>query len=310
MAAAQELPTAEAARVWLARLLVPVTGFMLLLGALVTSTGSGMAAPDWPTAFGEMFPQLRGGLLYEHGHRLTGMVLGFLTMAFAAWTWRVDPRPPIRRLSVVLLVLVVAQGLLGMLTVRYQLKQPWISVFHALGGPAVFCLAIVQAMGVHEAHPALRQTAGDRGLRTLAGLALVVAFSQLFLGALLRHYRTADGIVAHLVGAVFVVITQWLLLGRVFERHRATPPIESLGVAVVLVLCFQVFLGFAALVLKYLTPRDPEPHWTIVVSTSAHVLGGALLLGFTTAMAVRAARLGHPLLAADAQPSVTPRLAP
>ena len=108
---------------------------------------------------------------------------------------------------------------------------------------------------------------------------------------------------------MFVVITQWLMLGRVFERHRHVPAIESLGVAVVLVLCFQVFLGFAALVLKYMTPRDPEPHWTIVVSASAHVLGGALLLGYTTALTVRAARLGQPAPIPDVHSAVA-RLAP
>ena len=49
---------------------------LIFVGGLVTSTGSGLAVPDWPLSFGQVFPPMVGGVLYEHGHRLVGRVGG------------------------------------------------------------------------------------------------------------------------------------------------------------------------------------------------------------------------------------------
>src|SRR5436309_6777099 len=42
---------------------------LLFLGGLVTSTGSGLAVPDWPLSVGQAFPPMVGGVLFEHGPR-------------------------------------------------------------------------------------------------------------------------------------------------------------------------------------------------------------------------------------------------
>src|SRR4051812_5506157 len=69
------------------------TVLLLLAGSLVTSTGSGLAVPDWPTTYGWnmfTFPPSKwvGGILYEHGHRLIASTVGFLTIILAVWLWR------------------------------------------------------------------------------------------------------------------------------------------------------------------------------------------------------------------------------
>ena len=46
------------------------TAVLLFVGGLVTSTGSGLAVPDWPLSYGQVFPRMTGGVLFEHGHRL------------------------------------------------------------------------------------------------------------------------------------------------------------------------------------------------------------------------------------------------
>ena len=46
--------------------------FLLFAGAQVTSTGSGLAVPDWPLSYGMFFPPMIGGIFYEHGHRIDG----------------------------------------------------------------------------------------------------------------------------------------------------------------------------------------------------------------------------------------------
>lgn len=50
------------------------TFLLLLAGALVTSTGSSLAVPDWPLSFGKFFPNMTGGVFFEHGHRMVAGV--------------------------------------------------------------------------------------------------------------------------------------------------------------------------------------------------------------------------------------------
>ena len=70
-------------------------------GGMVTSTGSGLSAPDWPTTYGWnmfTFPLSKwvGGIRYEHFHRLVASTVGCLTIDLAVWTWRVDTRRWVR----------------------------------------------------------------------------------------------------------------------------------------------------------------------------------------------------------------------
>jgi heme a synthase len=72
-----------------AKFVAACTILLLLAGSLVTSTGSGLSVPDWPTTYGWnmfTFPPSKwvGGILYEHGHRLIASTVGFLTIVLAA----------------------------------------------------------------------------------------------------------------------------------------------------------------------------------------------------------------------------------
>src|SRR2546428_474879 len=51
----------------LAVLTAAATLLLLFVGGLVTSTGSGLAVPDWPLSFGRFFPpMIAGGALVRH----------------------------------------------------------------------------------------------------------------------------------------------------------------------------------------------------------------------------------------------------
>jgi len=62
------------------------TFILLLAGALVTSTGSSLAVPDWPLSFGKFFPEMKGGVLFEHGHRMIAGTVTLLTLGLAIYT--------------------------------------------------------------------------------------------------------------------------------------------------------------------------------------------------------------------------------
>src|SRR5215831_13774760 len=83
---------------------------LLFLGGLVTSTGSGLAVPDWPLSFGQVFPAMVGGVLFEHGHRLAASTVGFLTLILSIWTVASETRPGVRVLGIAMLVAVILQG--------------------------------------------------------------------------------------------------------------------------------------------------------------------------------------------------------
>ena len=118
-----------------AKLLAGCTVFLVLAGSLVTSTDSGLSVPDWPTTYGWSmftFPPSKwvGGIFYEHSHRLIASTVGFLTILLAIWLWRSEPRRWMRWLGVAALGAVVAQGVLGGLTVLFFLPAP-VSTAHA-----------------------------------------------------------------------------------------------------------------------------------------------------------------------------------
>src|SRR5688572_2826425 len=120
------------------------TAVLIFAGGLVTSTGSGLSVPDWPTTYGwNMFTfpldKWVGGIYYEHTHRLIATVVGFLIVVLTVWLWRAEPRAWVRRLGYVALAAVVTQGILGGITVLWFLPAP-VSIAHAGLAQLVFCL--------------------------------------------------------------------------------------------------------------------------------------------------------------------------
>ena len=124
-----------------------VTFLLIIAGALVTSNDAGLSVPDWPTSFGSLYkiPHLVGGVRFEHTHRMIAQFVGFLTIILAVWTWRADRRRWMKYLGITALGLVVAQGVLGGLTVLFYLP-PAISSAHAALAQTFFCVTILIAV--------------------------------------------------------------------------------------------------------------------------------------------------------------------
>jgi cytochrome c oxidase assembly protein subunit 15 len=165
-----------------------VTFCLVIAGGLVTSTGSGLAVPDWPLSYGQVMPPMVGGILYEHGHRMVATFVGFLTTILAVWLWRAEDRRWVRILGVTALGAVIIQGVLGGLTVLYLLPTP-VSVAHATLAQSFFSLTVVLALvtsrGWREA-PAQPFSLTSRS-RFIILLASGAVFVQLILGAWMRH---------------------------------------------------------------------------------------------------------------------------
>ena len=145
-----------------AKLVSAATVLLIVAGGLVTSTGSGLAVPDWPTSYGwNMFTfpmkHMVGGIFYEHGHRLIASGVGFLTIILAFWIWKAEPRRWMRMLGFTALAAVCVQGLLGGITVLYFLPTA-VSTAHAGLAQIFFCLTIAIALFTSTRLDAARRT--------------------------------------------------------------------------------------------------------------------------------------------------------
>src|SRR3954470_2533851 len=182
---------------WLNRF-VWFTAFATLLlicsGGMVTSKGVGLAVPDWPTTFGYnmfLFPFSRwvGGIFFEHTHRLIASVVGFLTIALAAWLWFANDRRSVRRLGFLALGAVILQGVLGGL--RVTMLKDEIGIFHALLAQAFLALivyiAVVTTQSWRRLNPVRNETRRAGRLIKVLFVTTAAIYLQLALGATMRH---------------------------------------------------------------------------------------------------------------------------
>lgn len=285
--------------------IVAASTFVLLVaGAMVTSTGSGLAVPDWPLSFGQWMPPMEGGVLYEHGHRMIASFVGLLIVIEAVWLWRVDDRAWVTALGWASLVGVVVQGLLGGLTVLLRLPDA-VSVSHAAVAELVFGATVVLAVACSRSWDrAPADPPPDPGTPSLFVLGIGTAaliWLQIALGAVVRH--TGAGLVipdfplaygeiipplastpvalhfAHRVGAVLVLVAVAWVAVRVWRSHAGRSALVAPATTLAILVVAQIGLG----------------GWTVLSRkvawvTSAHLGVGALLWATAVVLAMNARR--------------------
>src|SRR5688572_18035521 len=181
-----------------ALLVAGATFFLIIAGALVTSHDAGLATSDWPLTDGRFLPKIEslgirtgvnmvGNLFWEHGHRMVATTVGLLTIGLVVFLFAKEPRRWVRRLGVVALLGVIAQGLLGGLTVKLMLPLA-VSSAHATLAQLFFCttvsLAVFTSAGWNKERPVLEEQ-GSLPLRYLSVAASAAIFFQLIIGATL-----------------------------------------------------------------------------------------------------------------------------
>ena len=264
---------------------------LIIAGALVTSNEAGLSVPDWPTSFGSLYriPPLVGGVKFEHGHRMLAELIGLLTIGVAVWTQKVDQRRWMRVLGWCALGTVVAQGILGGMTVLFYLP-PAISTAHATLAQTFFCIMVSLAFftsksWVQAPTPAVRPDRRPR-LTTLAVLTVSAVWLQLIMGAAFRH--SGIRLLPHLIGAVVVFcMVNWLAI-TTLRRHREVPQLATPAMSLLVLLGVQISLGVASYITRViLSPGAPAPLASMIVATVAHVACGALVLVTAVILAIQ-----------------------
>jgi cytochrome c oxidase assembly protein subunit 15 len=228
---------------------------IVLTGAAVRLTGSGLGCPDWPKCGGNALPPISTHALIEFGNRTLSGLVGVITVVAAGLAFT---RRPFRRDLAILAVLlplgVVAQAVLGGFTVREHLAPGFVMAHFGLSMIILIAAVALAWRATHER--GWRPDSTDRlsvwsvrALAPLAALTMVAGTAATAAGPHAGgspgqrihrlHFRGADTLmwVIHrhaTIAALFgvAVIGVWLL-----RRHRgasqdALEPITVLGVLV------------------------------------------------------------------------------
>ncbi len=270
------------------------TFLLVIAGALVTSNDAGLAVPDWPLSYGSLMPPMVGGIFWEHGHRMIAASVGLLTVVLAVWLWRSEPRRWVRRLGFTALGLVILQGVLGGITVRFFLPAP-VSVAHATLAQLFFCFAVSLALvtgGWWQSELPQRVDSESPRVRTLAVLTLAAIFLQLVLGAAFRH--NALSILPHAVWAFGVVLLAGWTSRALRTRYADIPALRQTGALLSALVGLQLLLGGATYWVVVATRDLPPPVPLRVWITASHVAVGALAMASSVLLALCCFRFVRP----------------
>lgn len=182
----------------LAGVAIIFTFILIMLGAVVRSTGSGLACPDWPRCYGLWLPTPQslaglgtveysyGQVMLEWTHRLiAGVIVGPLVLWLAIWSFRLRRElGALPLLMIVALLLALAQAALSGVTVLKG-NIPWSVAIH-LSVALTFLATLIFVFISCKRHSGFSRPTDyvAIGARTLAGATLVIVLITVASGAI------------------------------------------------------------------------------------------------------------------------------
>src|SRR3954469_1581428 len=284
-----------------------VTTFLLVVvGAIVRSTGSGMGCPDWPTCHGALIPPLSDTAAWiEWVHRTIAVIVGLLVLALVIVAFRRERAT--RSLvvaSVAALVLTAFQAYLGKVTVDTSNASQWVTAHLAT---AMMLLGLLTFIAVRAHFPAKLPDRGASQRLTLAvmfaaactyalllfgaqvtatGSALVFPDWPLFSGQLVPTLSSDPNVAAmqtaHFVHRFVAAIVAGVVWGvawavwRAVRRGRASQSVLALVGTAAALYAIQLVVG-ALQIWTALAPWAVALHVGLGAAIWALLAGGAFL---------------------------------
>jgi heme a synthase len=271
--------------------LVLWTIFLFVFGALVTSEGAALSVPDWPLSFHRFFPDMSGGVFYEHSHRVIAGVMAVCTLILAILIWAQEERRWLRWFAGIAVAGVLVQAIIGGQVVL-QFLHYWLPVIHACFGQIVFAAVLSIAVFTSRWWVSEHQPVEDSGAPPMHSVAITnaaVIFLQVILGAGFRHFEIP--IWPHVVGA-FVVLGVVIWTAIVMRRRfAASRELSEARVLLHAIVGTQFLLGIAAYWSRMMNATVMRPLPVMVTLTVIHTVLGAILFAFAVLIVLLCYRL-------------------
>lgn len=313
--------TYRPALAWFAALGSAWVFVLVTLGAFTTSISAGMVFPDWPLSNGSINPDgwlVNVAMFAEHSHRLSGMLMGLITLTLAIWVWRCETRGWLRKLAWAAVAIVILQGLVGGKRVLLNsIAVPgfdmslgqMLRIPHGILAQVYVCALIAVATALSrgwiERHAPVAPSVRKAGI-ICVGLLLV----QLAIAAAMRHnyaglaiptfpwstaegawlphiwdYRVTLNFLHRAMAVVLTIALIWFAL-KLWRDPGASLTMRNGASLMLGLLMLQILLG------AHIIWQLREPH-----ITTGHVVCGALLMATTfwlTCLAHRDSIKGNP----------------
>lgn len=297
-------------KIGLHRYAVAVSLWILILvaaGSMITTKGAALAIPDWPLAFGSVFPSghLTDAVWMSLIHRYLAAAALVMAIGLVFVAYRASRRGAVRKLAGITLLLLAAQIVLGGAVV-FLGAPDWTGLIHAglaqLTLLAAAAVAFLSWPGI-DVNPSYVHDYGWPSLRTLALWTPVLVFGQIMLGAMYRHHVLS--LIPHMVGAM--IVGGLVLLFALFTLTQCPnhEGLRTLAITVLLVLACQVVLGVMTYVGGAASEGQSTASLWAVLTAAAHVAGGGVLLVFCSLLALQIRRCVLPKLAATGVEAVS-----
>jgi heme a synthase len=221
---------------------------IVLTGAAVRLTGSGLGCPDWPKCYGQTVPPLETHAVIEYGNRLLTGFVGLAVIAASVLAWFRRPfRWHLAMFGAMLPVGVLCQAILGALVVKYHLAPGLVMghfILSMLLLDAAFALAWCARYEPGERRPS-EDRLGVWAVRALIPLGQLTILAGTIATGSGPHAGAHEGELVHrfdfqgvetlewvvqrhsAIAAVFGIaaVAVWLLLRRPGGDRRATGPL-------------------------------------------------------------------------------------
>jgi heme a synthase len=258
--------------------LIFLTFDLMLLGAAVRTMDAGLTCPDWPLCFGKAIPSYHFGVYLEFIHRAIAGVVGLLYLGFFIQVLRKQELKPLRWLAWVGLFFLVAQIIMGGLTVLKLLQASIVTLHLTLATAFLLTLFIMKKVLHYDsnARPKLVTGPWTQLFKWNLKLSLLFVFVQIVLGGLVattysglvcidfptcngQYFPKMQGPIAiqmyHRFGAYFLSLLLTLLYGISMLRGQKIGLKKSqkiIAAQIFMLIVTQVFVG--VMNLKYLMP--------------------------------------------------------
>jgi cytochrome c oxidase assembly protein subunit 15 len=269
----RSLAVSPRAFVWLAAASAFSLYLILITGATVRLTASGLGCDSWPGCRpGQPFPEKGYHSYIEFGNRLVGAVTIALTLLAALGAFRVPGLPRwVRRLAVAVFVGTLAQAPLGYFTVRFHLN-PYLVISHFLLSALVLAAAVIVLIGAMELRDGLAAQLVPRELQHVIAIAAVAAGVLLVSGTVTtasgphpgdsskvkRLWRLGDAIYLHAGATAVFGVCFVFALGYLAARRSRSPRLFLLSLGVLGLLLVQMAIGET----QY---RTHLPWWLVLI---------------------------------------------